>query len=184
MVAGALLLLPGCGDADTPATEPRPTTPIERAPLPPSSFDELREIFAPRFEAVGMRLTRASLVELDGGPHLQLYIEPPGELSTEDYVDNIVPTTAAVAPFVFEAFADLASFDLCQEPPPGVDDSVAPEQVTVVALTRQQAAQLEWPDPELSELIAAVAGESFGEVRGNAAVEASAAFREAVAAGG
>jgi predicted GNAT superfamily acetyltransferase len=65
-----------------------------------------------------------------------------------------------------------------------VDDSVAPEQVTVVALTREQAAELEWPDPELSELMSAVAGDSFGEVRGNDEVEAFPAFQEAAATAG
>lgn len=123
------------------------------------------------------------MVDLDGGPHLQLYVEPPGAFTTEEYVANIVPTTAAVVPFIFEQYADLASFDICQEPPPGVDDSVAPEQVTVVALTREQAAELEWPEPTLADLIAAVEGDSFGEVRGNDEVQANTTFQEASSGG-
>ena len=152
--------------------------------LPPESFEDLQRTFAPRFDALGMTLTRASVVELDTGPHIQLYVEPPGPLSTEEYVTNIVPTTAAVVPFIFDEWADLASFDVCQEPPPGVDDSVSPEQVTVVALTRQQAADLAWPEPELADLMGAVRGATSGEVRGNDEVEAFPAFREARAAAG
>ena len=180
--------LSACSEDDGagPVTEPSASSDpdVTGADLPPESFEELQRIFAPRFEALGMTLTRASMVELDGGPHLQLYIEPPGSFTTEEYVANIVPTTAAVVPFIFDEWADLASFDVCQEPPPGVDDSVAPEQVSVVALTRGQAADLAWPDPQLADLMGAVNGASFGEVRGNDEVEAFPAFRDARAAAG
>lgn len=171
----------GCSDDDGagPVQAPSETSGSQGLDIPPDAFEEPERIFAPRFEAVGMELTRASMADLDEGPHLQLYIEPPGAFSTEEYVDSIVPTTAAVVPFIFEEWEDLASFDVCQEPPPGVDDSVAPEQVTVVALTREQAAEVAWPDPSLAELMAAVRGAAFGEVRGNDDVEASAGFREA-----
>jgi hypothetical protein len=168
---------------DAAAPEATQTTSAAREPLPPTSFADLEAIFAPRFDAVGMVLTRASLVELDGGPHLQLYVEPPGDFTTDQYVDNIVPTTAAVVPFIFEQYTDLASFDVCQEPPPGIDDSVAPEQVTVVALTREQAAELEWPDTTLAQLRAVVEGAAFGEVRGNDEIEASPTYQAAAPEG-
>lgn len=174
----------GCSDSgsdgETAVTEPTPEVAIE-GEVPPESFEELEAIFAPRFEEVGMLLTRASMVELDGGPHLQLYVEPPGTFTTEEYVENIVPTTAAVVPFIFDTWPELASFDVCQEPPPGVDDSVAPEQVSVVALTRDQAAEIDWPTPRLSDLMSAVEGATFGEVRGNDEVEASPIYQDALA---
>lgn len=130
-----------------------------------------------------MRLTRASLVEIEGGAHLQLYVEPIGPFEPQQYLDSIVPTTAAVVPFIFDEWPALASFDVCQEPAPGVDDSVAPEQVTVVALTRDQAASLNWPDPDLADLMRAVENAAtIGEVRGNDAVQALPDFRAARAA--
>lgn len=187
VVAIASLSLLGCSDggddggddADTASTTPSTSQVTVEGDLPPASFEELEAIFGPRYEEVGMRLTRASMVELDGGPHLQLYVEPPGAFTTEQYVDNIIPTTAAVVPFIFDTWPELASFDVCQEPPPGVDDSVAPEQVTVVALTREQAAGLDWPSPDLSELMSVVEGAAFGEVRGNDDVESFPAFEDA-----
>jgi hypothetical protein len=191
-IAAVLVLvtcsLLGCSDSDDDgeAASASPSTSQEDfgGDLPPASFEELEAIFAPLYDEVGMRLTRASMVELDGGPHLQLYVEPPGAFTTEQYVENIIPTTAAVVPFIFDTWPELASFDVCQEPPPGVDDSVAPEQVTVVALTREQAAELDWPTPDLHELISAVEGDEFGEVRGNDDVEASPAYRAARAEAG
>lgn len=170
----------GSENASVPTIEP-PTTQLESGEsLPPRDFESLALIFGPRYEQLGMRVTRASLVEIDGGAHLQLYVEPVDSFVPRQYLESIVPTTAAVVPFIFDEWPDLASFDVCQEPPPGVDDSVAPEQVTVVALTRDQAATLDWPDPELAELMAAVQDATgIGEIRGNDAVEALPEFQAA-----
>lgn len=174
----------GDGDGSDSTTSTTATASAPTPDLPPTEFEALEEIFQPRYEPLGMRVTRASMVELEEGPHLQLYVEPIGGFTTQQYLDAIVPTTAAVVPFIFDEWANLASFDVCQEPPPGVDDSVAPEQVTVVALTREQAASLDWPTPGLADLMGAVAGATFGEVRGNDEVEALPDFQTAREAAG
>lgn len=196
LLLAAALILAACADEDPDsATESTTTTvtttttatdqPVDEASLPPGDFESLAAIFEPRYEPLGMRLTRASVVEIDGGAHLQLYVEPTEAVEPQQYLDSIVPTTAAVVPFIFDEWPELASFDVCQEPPPGVDDRVAPEQVTVVALTRDQAESLDWPDPDLTELMSAVIdAERIGEVRGNDAVEALPDFQAARAAAG
>lgn len=172
-----------CSGDDDGATEAPSTTDGETSgraeALPPTGFEELEEIFQPLYEPLGMRVTRSSMVELDAGPHLQLYVEPIGAFTAQQYLDAIVPTTAAVVPFIFDEWAGLGSFDVCQEPPPGVDDSVAPEQVTVVALTRDQAESIDWPSPQLVDMMRAVDGATLGEVRGNDEVEALPAFQAA-----
>ncbi len=104
----------------------------------------MRAIYEQPFADMGLHLTRASVVQLDTGPHLQLYVEPVGGATNEDYISRILPTARVVAPDAFAEYTDLATFDMCQEPPPGVDDSAVPVPVTVLFMTRAQVEDVSW----------------------------------------
>jgi hypothetical protein len=133
-----------------------------QAALPPRSFPRLARIFQPEVAGLGLRLTRASLVELTGGDpprltghHLALYVEPTGQWSDDRYVRTIVPLTAVLARTVFGRWSQLSSFDVCQEPPPGVDDRPEPPPVSTVNLTRRAAAAVDWSSADLATLVRA-----------------------------
>lgn len=156
-------LLAGCEDGGAGRNQ--------ASELPPGLPRLLRATFEPRFEPLGLRLTRASVVDLDTGPHLQLYVEPPGPYTSEQYLQTLVSSVAAVAPWSFEQWEGLASIDVCQEPPPAESTGQYPEPVTVVVLTRQQSASIDWDSAEIADLRAAVRGAAFGTVEVSAEVE-------------
>jgi hypothetical protein len=200
---GALLLFAGCGrdqpssDAATGATtssgasdgywssryaDPARSArsvhvePKDEAGLPPRTFDALSAIYAAPLEALGVRLTRASLIQLPAGPHLQLYAEPMGAASNADYVRRITTLAKAVVPDAFAQWPALASLDVCQEPLPGVDDSADPPPVTVLFITRAEAAAIAWDTATVTDLRRAVTAATGGELQVNAAVAADPAW--------
>lgn len=132
--------------------------------LPPDDFDTLAAVFDPRLEPLGMRLTRGGLADGPGagydesirGRHLALYVEPQStEHGPDAYLSTLVTTAQVFLPVVFEQWPALASMDVCQEPPPGVDDRREPPPVTTVEVTREQAAQVDWAGLALPALVAA-----------------------------
>jgi hypothetical protein len=123
------------------------------AGLPPRTFDGLTAIYQPMVEPYGMRLTRGAVIRLPTGPHLQLYVEPTGTaISSQDYLDRVVALTKLTAPDIFASYSGVATFDICQEPPPGVDDRVDPVPITVVFLTRGQVERVSWDTVTLKAL--------------------------------
>jgi hypothetical protein len=138
--------------------------------LPPRSEQALRALYTEPVAAMGLRLTRASVIQLDTGPHLQLYVEPVGAATNEDYISRIVPTAKVVAPDAFTTWTDLATFDMCQEPPPGVDDSAEPVSVTVLFMTRAQVESVDWGTATTTDLRRVIATTEGGELQVNAAI--------------
>jgi hypothetical protein len=157
VVLGIGLLGAACSDA---ADSGSASDESER--LPPNDFDELAEMFDPRLEPLGLRLTRGALVDTDGGyevsdtgRHLAVYVEPTGEYTTADYTEGIVTTAEVFLPEVFERWDLLETFDVCQEPLPGEDDRREPPPVTQLYVARDEAAAVDWETVTLTELIAA-----------------------------
>lgn len=134
----------------------------ERA-LPPNDFDELADIFDPQLEPLGLKLTRGALIdtsnggyrESDTGRHLAVYVEPTGEYTPAEYAEGILPSAQVFLPLVFERWDELKTFDVCQEPLPGVDDRKEPPPVTQIYVSRAEARGFDWNTVTLPELLAA-----------------------------
>jgi hypothetical protein len=144
--------------------------------LPPRSFQGLSARYAEVFAAQGTRLTRASVIQLPTGPHLQLYAEPTGTTTNADYVARIASLAQAIAPGSFEQYPALVSLDVCQEPPPGIDDRVDPAPETVLFITRAQSAQVAWDTVTVTDLRRVIAASSGGELQVSAAIAADPAW--------
>jgi hypothetical protein len=143
------------------------------AGLPPRAFTELEQLYGPAVDAMGLKLTRAAVIRIQTGPHLQLYVEPTGTaISPQDYLARIVPLAQAIAPHSFADYPGIATFDICQEPPPGVDDSPEPPPVTVLFLTRAQVESVHWDSVTLRDLRRLVKDEAGGELTADANVSA------------
>ncbi len=134
---------------------------VDREPRPGSKAAIEKE-FSPAVERLGLRITRAGLARQLGsgdydpaGRHLAVYVEPVGPVAADVYVANLVPVAQAFLPEVFERFPQLESFDVCQEPPPGVDDRAEPRTWTQVLTTRQQASTVDYGRLDLGGLLSA-----------------------------
>jgi hypothetical protein len=154
----ACALAAGCSDGGSVEPAP-PTTLAAAAGLPPPTIDALRPLIEPLVTPLGLRLTRASLVErATGRPgpearHLALYVEPTTDWTTQRFVDTIVPLAAAVTPFVFQRWPGLDTYDICQEPPPGVDDRPEPAVVTQFETDRAYATATDWARVDLGTIV-------------------------------
>jgi hypothetical protein len=131
-------------------------------PLPPSSRKELVRILGPKVEPLGLRITRAALVDADNqrsstGTHLAVYVEPVAVYSPTDYLDGTATVSRAFLPFVFERWPGLRSFDVCQEPPPDVDSRDEPPPETQVFVLRRGMNAVNWKTADLAVLLAEAA---------------------------
>lgn len=159
-LAGAVLLV-ACGGSGPSETGSGSATPGVLGELPPNSVEGIERIYGARLEGLGVRLTRAALVDrTEGrfdydpqGTHLALYVEPLRDSSVGDFVRRIVPVTELFASTVFTSWTGLESFDVCQEPAPGVDDSREPTPVTQVTLWREEATAIDWTTFDLVDLL-------------------------------
>lgn len=145
------LLLAACGDdggsEDGAPAGPDPT-------YPPNSIEALAEIFDPQLEPMGLRFTRGGLFDRsdggyspsDVGEHLALYVEPLDDAAYDsgDYVDGLGTITALVTPQVFETWAGVQTYDICQEPPAEVDDRAAPAPYTQIEIDRATSGTVDW----------------------------------------
>lgn len=128
--------------------------PPEASASPPTTVEELAEVFDPQLEPMGLRLTRGALIDRsDGGyvpsadgDHLALYVEPLADVDfdTADYVEGIGTVTALVTPQVFDRWEAVQTYDICQEPPADVDDRDAPPPYTQIEIGRAEAAGVDW----------------------------------------
>lgn len=171
LVASAALVLAACGASDavvdsaTATTRPTPAPGLpafaDEQRLPPNDVGSLRALYDPALEALGVRVTRAELVDTTGnkyvpandGRHLAIYVEPIADYSDEQYLNGFWNVTALMTQDVFERWADLESYDLCQEPLPAVDDSPEPFPVTQVNISRGAASTIDWQDGDLVDLL-------------------------------
>lgn len=140
-----------------PASDPNQT-------LPPNDVGSLRRLYDPALAAMGLRLTRGALIDTsnegyepsDSGTHLALYVEPIDDAHTPaDYVDGLWTLSAVVTPDVFARWPDVQSYDICQEPPPSVDDEDEPLPYTQINLTRAVAESIDWTNGSLPTLLMA-----------------------------
>lgn len=170
-------LLPACGDdtgggdgtaiSDSPTTQPESTegsTATTIAAEPPEDFAALDALFGPVLEEVGLDLTRAAVYRLETGPHIALYGVPAADADAPaDYLDRLLPSAVASGQIAFDGFADVVSFDLCQEPTGTTSES--PPPVTVVFLTRDQWETVpDWDDAGLVDLLEAATTGTGGQV--------------------
>jgi hypothetical protein len=158
--------------------------------LPPPHFPELAAIFDPVVAPLGVRVTRAALVSTSTrrpsptGRHLAIYVEPvePG-WSYARYADTIVPLTDVLGTSLFDRYSEVESFDVCQEPPPGVDDRREPDTVATVDLTRETWEAIDWDTADLETLLAASLGGQGGlRMVASEALQAEPAYQNARAA--
>lgn len=147
---------------DTAPGEPATDPPYGE--LPPDDYEAVAAMFDPALEELGLRLTRAGLADSPGpgedaslrGRHLALYVEPlDADHTAAEYLDTLITSARVFLPVVFERWPDLASMDVCQEPPPGVDDRTAPVPYTVLEMGRDEAAQIDWSAVDLAGLAGA-----------------------------
>ena len=133
-----------------------------RAPdLPPSSRAALARLFDPQLEKLGLRTTRALLQSLETyrsdaeGTHLAIYVEPIESMTDEEFLTNVTKVSRIFLPRVFKEWQDLESFDVCQEPVPGVDDRESPPPVTQLLVSRKGAKRVRWPKATLRDIVKA-----------------------------
>lgn len=130
-----------------------------RRMLPPEKKSAIAKVFASDLDRLGLRLTRGALVDLEtgkpsrSGTHLAVYVEPTRPYTTDDYARRVVAVTKVFAPRSFDMWRGLASFDVCQEPLPGVDDRSEPPPKTKVTMTRDAARQVHWKGLDLPDLL-------------------------------
>jgi hypothetical protein len=158
LVAPAMLLLPTIALLAPGAATAVVATTVRASPLPPSDRTDLAAIFDPKVRRFGLRVTRASLVNANEqrskrGTHLAIYVEPTGPYTPQDYIDGAVDVTRVFLPYVFTRWKGLLSFDVCQEPPPGVDDRLAPAPETQVFATRAGSKRIDWPKVDVADLV-------------------------------
>ena len=94
--------------------------------LPPNDVGSLRELYDPALAKLGVRMTRAELIDItdsryvpsNDGRHLAMYVEPIADYTDEQYVNGFWTVSALITPDVFERWPELESYDICQEPLP------------------------------------------------------------------
>jgi hypothetical protein len=128
------------------------------ASLPPSARKDLVAIFEKKVKPLGLRVTRAALVnpaqERDAkGTHLAIYVEPTGDYPPAAYIDGTVDVSKVFLPYVFTRWKGLKSFDVCQEPRPGVDDRPTPAPETQVYATRAGSKLVNWKTVDVATMI-------------------------------
>jgi hypothetical protein len=133
---------------------------VSGAALPPADVAALAPLHRAARAAAGPPRHRAALVERatgqpgPGARHLALYVEPTRTFADAERVANIVPLGRAVTPCVFGRWPGLESYDICQEPSPGVDDRAEQETQTVLDVSRPYAEGTDWAEARLAELVA------------------------------
>jgi hypothetical protein len=174
---------------------PGPAGATKPPDLPPSERTQLARRFDPALAPLGLRVSRGVLQNLrtytadPTGTHLALYVEPSRAYTNADYVTNFTKVTGLFVPMVFDRWKGLKSFDVCQEPPPGVDDRPEPPPVTQIFVRRKALTRVEnWKTASLEELLGAVStaetASSDYSVYFNSDVQTDPAFQRAAAAAG
>ena len=140
------------------------TTPsrIGSRSLPPASEKTLKKLFDPMLEQLGLHTTRAHLQSLrtydisKHGRHLAVYVEPIKNSYTDaEYVKNFVTVAQVFLPMVYDRWAGLKSFDVCQEPLPKEHAGREPPPVTQLIVTRSAKDAVDWEHAKLVDVIAA-----------------------------
>jgi len=140
-----------------------PTVPVgadvPRRRLPPADRDDIAAIFDPLLAPLGLVTTRAVLQRTDTyqpdpeGRHLAVYVEPTGSYTDTQFVESFMTVARVYLPKVFKRWKGLRSFDVCQEPVPGVDDRTAPPPVTQLLVNRRTSKDVDWADATLADML-------------------------------
>jgi hypothetical protein len=165
----------GGGDADT-----------ANAQLPPDRRQAIAAPFAAELEQLDLLVTRAAVVDRDTGQpgpnatHLAVYVEPTGTYTPDDFAAGLSTVTRVFLPAVFDLWPGLTSFDVCQEPVPGVDDRRVPAPKTQIDISRAVARRIDWDATDLEALLALAANDDNDAftVFADDEVAASAMFQE------
>jgi hypothetical protein len=127
--------------------------------LPPADRDAIAAIFDPLLAPLGLVTTRAVLQRTDTyepdpeGRHLAVYVEPTGSYTDAQFVESFATVARVYLPKVFNRWKGLRSFDVCQEPIPGVDDREAPPPVTQLLVNRRTSKDIDWADATLADML-------------------------------
>jgi hypothetical protein len=160
------------GAPGTAATEPTEATtstapaPEDLPPLESLTEDDvpaLQAVYGPPLAALDLVVTRGGVVEYRGGTHLQLYVEPTTSEADNDaqvYLDRMLTSFQAIIPRLFDAYPEMDSFDLCQEPVPTAAEPRAEPgyevPVTLLLLTRAGYESVDdWSTATLADLFTA-----------------------------
>jgi hypothetical protein len=159
LVAGCLLVvaLAASGITATAAGAADSSSSSSSA-LPPSAHKDLVAIFAKKVKPLGLRVTRAALVNPTQardpkGTHLAIYVEPTGDYTPADYINGTVDVSKVFLPYVFTRWKGLKSFDVCQEPHPAVDPRPVPAPETQVYATRAGSKAVDWKTVDVATMI-------------------------------
>lgn len=166
----ALGVLGACGDGEpTPdeAFDPLATTiapPDLDGPLPPVDAINAEGLFGDELAALGLRLTnRGGLIDRSGGgyvksvngDHYALYVEPiSDDYSVDDYAANLLVLARLMGPELMDRYPDLASYDVCQEPPAGEVEDRYPPPATQIDLSRDLVESVDWENATHDDLFA------------------------------
>jgi len=156
-LVAALVLVVACAAGGLLATAAGAST-SSSSSLPPSSRKDLVAIFEKKVKPLGLRVTRAALVNPaqvrdPNGTHLAIYVEPTGAYTPEDYLHGTVDVSKVFLPYVFTRWKGLKSFDVCQEPHPEVDNRPVPAPETQVYATRAGAKLVDWKTVDVATMI-------------------------------
>jgi hypothetical protein len=161
---GALLLVVGLAVSGCGGSEESP--PVAHEGAQEVSWAEqhadLVRTFDEQLAPLDLRISRAGVTERYGegeydaegvGGHLAVYVAPTRRFTPDDYVNRIAPVAQVFVPSVFEAFPDIRSFDVCQEPSGPHEET--PKPVTQLLVDREQSALTEWSSADLTTLVQA-----------------------------
>jgi hypothetical protein len=159
LAAGIVLLLACVVPTAAATSAASAASASDRAPsLPPSARKDLVAIFAKKVKPLGLRITRASLVNTQEqrdpkGTHLAIYVVPTGAYTPGDYINGTVDVTKVFLPYVFTRWKGLKSFDVCQEPHPSVDPRPVPAPETQVYADRAGSKLVDWKTVDVATMI-------------------------------
>ncbi len=163
----------------TPTADPEPTvaTPTARtldqpdgeagvvpdAAYPPGDALGIAALIDPLVADLGLRFTYGSLIDRTARPtfeasptgdHFAVYVEPVGDYTDAEYIENTWVLAERLTPFLFATYPGLASYDVCQEPRPAENDDAVPPPVTQLDIFRGPASEIDWENGSLATLIA------------------------------
>ena len=127
------------------------------ATLPPHERTDLAELFDPLVAPLGYHVTRAALIDRStyavdpSGGHLAIYLAPDTDIPLDTFASDFLGLVQVFLPLVFERWPELHSFDVCQEP--FNSQAETPPSLTIIDLTRDTAAQIDWATLDLATLI-------------------------------
>jgi hypothetical protein len=155
LLALVLTAAPACGSSKP---EPAPL-----AALPDGSTAAMAKRFDSALKPLGWRIQRSAFEHVDidpahpttGKQHLAVYVRPLGTPSYADYVNGLSAVTKLFVPALFDQYADLASFDVCEEPTEAQDPADEPKPVTQIVVTRANAHAVAWATATPAEVVAA-----------------------------